>query len=159
MYFIEYYPDAIDDMIGLLEGECAPQTEKPARKVFTRLCNLKQHDCISQIMLSAVVSGDLGKVDWFTSNLFPLYFEKYGEYKKSLIDPIASESMPREVRENAISAMLLIGEETLLRRRWLNEFISVCRDSFSRNELEILTSPEANPKITKMLTQSVQAVR
>ena len=158
-YFLDYYPEAIDYMLSLLDGECAPQVEKPARKVFARLCSLKQHDRISQIMLSSVVAGDLGKVDWFTSNLYPVHFQNYGEYERALIDLIASESMPRDVRENAVSAMLFISEELLLRRKWFREFAAVCRESFSRQELEILTSPENNPKVTKILTQSVHAVR
>ncbi|MFZ9521740.1 MAG: hypothetical protein ACO3A4_14815 [Silvanigrellaceae bacterium] len=158
-YFIDHYPNAIDYMMGLLEGECAPILEKPAKKVFGRLCKFKQHDKICQIMRSAVTVGDLGKVDWFTRNLYPFHFENYDEYEQELIELIGSESMPVDVRENAVNAIFFISEEFLLKKSWCKEFVMVARTSFSRQDLEILVPQESHPKLFKMLTQALFAVR
>ena len=158
-FFLDLYPDAIDYMLEILKGECLPQWQQPCRKVFDRLCKFKQHDRISQIMLSAVVAGDLGRVDWFTRQLYPVHFEKYFAYEQSLLELLSSVSMPKEVRESALTALLYIDEETLLHRPYLNEFINIVRDGFESEEIDLFLFPDAHPRLSKMLTTRLRLVR
>lgn len=158
-YFIDFYPNAVDYMIDLLKGECLPQWEKPYGKVFDRLCKLRQHDKISQIMLSAVVGGDLGRVDWFSRNLYPVHFEKYDAYEQWLLELIGSANLPKDVRENALTALLYIGEDVLLHRQYLGYFIDLVRDMFEPEELDALFILETHPRISKMLTARLRTVR
>lgn len=158
-FFLDLYPDAIDYMLDILKGECLPQWQQPCTKVFDRLCKFKQHDRVSQIMLSAVVAGDLGRVDWFTRQLYPVHFEKYFAYEQSLLELLSSVSMPKEVRESALTALLYIDEETLLHRPYLNEFINIVRDGFESEEIEIFLFTDAHPRLSKLLTSRLRLVR
>lgn len=158
-YFVDFYPNAIDYMLQLLEGECLPQQEKPYHKVFERLCKFRQHDKITQVLLSAVVGGDLGRVDWFTRNLYPRLFESYQEYECALIELMSSSSMPQEIRENALTSMLFISEDVLLRRNYFSEFVRIVRESFESETLKLFLLSDSHPKILKMLTSSIHLVR
>jgi len=158
-YFVDFYPNAIDYMLQLLEGECLPQWEKPYHKVFERLCKFRQHDRITQILLSAVVGGDLGRVDWFTRNLYPNLFESYLEYERALIELMSSAAMPQEIRENALTAMLFISEDFLSRRIYFSDFVRVVRESFDQDTLRMLLLSDSHPKILRMVTSSVRLVR
>ena len=158
-YFRDCYPEAVDYMVGLAEGECLPRVEKPSPKTFSRLCSFKQHDKLSQLMLAAVVSGDLDRVDWFTRNVFPVHFEHYSEYERSLVELIGSESMPHEVRENALTALMSLGDEHLCGRPYFEEFIELARSAFSHSDLEMLCIPEMNPRTSRRLLSKLALVR
>lgn len=158
-YFRDCYPEAVDYMVSLAEGECLPRCDKPSAKTFSRLCAFKQHDKLAQLMLAAVVSGDLDRVDWFSRKLFPEEFSEYQDYELSLLDFIASESMPHDVRENAITALMFLGDDHLLRRSYFDEFISLARSTFSFEDLETLCLPEMNPKTSRRLLSRLALVR
>lgn len=158
-YFRDFYPEANDYMLELLKGDCLPMREQPCRKVFDRLCKFKHHDRISQILIAAVVSGDMGRVDWFTRNLYPLHFSDYRAYESSLLELLGSPSMPREVRENALAAIVCIGEDILLQRNFLSQLIDLAVEAFSAAEIETLIVSEQHPKITKMLSSRLRLIR
>jgi hypothetical protein len=158
-YFRDFYPEANDYMLELLKGDCLPMREQPCRKVFDRLCKFKNHDRISQILIAAVVGGDMGRVDWFTRNLYPHHFADYRAYESSLLELLGSPSMPRDVRENALVAVISIGEDILLQRNYLGQLIDLAVEAFSAEEIETLIVSEQHPKITQMLSSRLRLVR
>jgi len=158
-YFRDFYPEANDYMLDLLKGDCLPMREQPCRKVFNRLCKFKHHDRISQILIAAVVSGDMGRVDWFTRNLYPLHFADYPAYENSLLELLSSPSMPREVRENALVAIVCIGEDILLQRNYVSQLIEMAVEAFSSEEIETMIVSEQNPRLVKMLSSRLRVIR
>jgi hypothetical protein len=67
--------------------------------------------------------------------------------------------MPREVRENALTAIMFLGDEHLCAQSYFEEFIDLVRAAFTHSDLEILCIQEMNPKTSRRLLSRLALVR
>jgi hypothetical protein len=67
--------------------------------------------------------------------------------------------MPREVRENALVAIVCIGEDILLQRNYVSQLIEMAVEAFSSEEIETMIVSEQNPRLVKMLSSRLRVIR